>query len=87
MDQQQQRIYGEQVQARLRAINQAVTNASQFQRSSFNRDTRMEQLMDVVYQRLSLLENYITMYSFTQKRINVIEQYLQEIEVLLNLDQ
>lgn len=84
---QQQLIYAEQVQARMRAINQAVMNVTQLQRSSVNRDARMEQLMDVVYQRLSLLENYITMFNYTQKRVNVIEQYLQEIEVLLNLDQ
>lgn len=84
---QQQLIYAEQIQARMRVINQAISNVKQHQRQVRVSDSRLEQLMDVVYQRLALLENYLTMFNYTQKRINVIEQYLQEIEVLLNLDQ
>lgn len=84
---QQQIAYAEQTQTRMRNINIAVQNITRLQRGSINRDPLIERVMDVVNDRLTLLEQNLTMLTFTQKRVNVIEQYLQEIEVLLNLDQ
>lgn len=79
--------YATQVQMRTRRINEALSMVMQAERRSINMDTRVKNLNTYIYQKAEILTEFILMGNFTQSRINVIEQYLQELEVLLNLDQ
>lgn len=79
--------YATQVQLRTRRIGEAISINTQNERRSFSVDARVKNLNSYVFQKYEILTEFILMRNFTQARINVIEQYLQELEVLLNLDQ
>lgn len=88
MFQQDQALnYATQVQNRLRVINSAISTMMHNERRMVSRDVSKERLVSCVYEKIEILSNFILMGNYTQKRVNVIEQYLQELEVLLNLDQ
>lgn len=86
-DPNQALLYAQEVQRRVGIINQTLSAALNAERRSYTRDVRVAKLNTYIHEKMDILTEFILMGHFTQKRINVIEQYLQELEVLLNLDQ
>lgn len=83
---EQMHLYAQQTQQRVTRINMAITANMQAERRSYTRDVRVAKLNSYILDKVEILTEQILMGTYTQKRINVIEQYLQELEVLLNLD-
>ena len=83
---EQMHLYAQQTQQRVTRINMAITANMQAERRSYTRDVRVTKLNSYIHDKVEILTEQILMGTYTQKRINVIEQYLQELEVLLNLD-